>query len=283
MKLHHWMILPVLTAAVMLGGCGTNPVTGKKQFLLISRDQEIAMGEEAAPEFEKEFDGEVPNQELQQYVGSVGAKLAAVSERPMPYEYTLVASDVPNAFALPGGKIFITAGLMSRMSNERELAAVLGHETAHVAAMHNVQGMLRQMGSAVLVQVAGIIVGADKQKAAEAAAKVVGAMANLKYSRNDEYEGDKYGILYMTRAGYNPYGMVELLTTLKNLSDTEGGTLTEMFQTHPLTSKRIEEAQQTIETGSETKKFSPKAPDPYAARFLRMRRVLEGEMAKGAK
>ena len=113
------------------------------------------MGLEAGPELAKQFGGEVPNAQLQNYVKGVGVKIASVCERGhLDFEYTLVSSKVPNAFALPGGQIFITAGLMSRMHNERELAAVLGHETGHVCALHNIKGMQRTMGADLLVQIA---------------------------------------------------------------------------------------------------------------------------------
>ena len=272
------LTMPSAAAALLLctlaGGCSTNPVTGKRELILISQEQEISMGSEAAPEFEKEFGGRVPDGELQSYVARVGGRVAAVSERQMPYEFTLVASKVPNAFALPGGKIFITAGLMSRMTNERQLAAVLGHETGHVAALHNVKGMQRQMGASVLVEVAGRIMSGGKGEAAEGVAKVVSNMVTMKYGRNDEYEADLLGIRYMARAGYNPWGMVELLTVLKNLSDSEPGSLTEMFQTHPLTSKRISQAEGTIRSNSEYNRLPPTARDPNEEHFLHMRRLL---------
>ena len=249
-----------------------NPVTGKKQLTLITRDQEIAMGKEAAPEFETEFGGRVADPALQDYVQSVGQKMAAKSHREMPYEYVLVASDVPNAFALPGGSIFLTAGLMRRMTNERQLAAVLGHETGHVAAMHNVQGMQRQIGAQVMVEIAQQILSGTKAEVAAGATKVVGAMVTLKYSRGDEYEADKVGVEYMTRAGYNPWGMVELLEVLKGLSESEPGTLEQMFQTHPVTSKRISEAEGIIQR--EHASADRTAPDANAAKFMAMRKRL---------
>lgn len=264
----------LLGTSVFVGGCSTNPVTGRRELSLISTSQEISMGAEAAPEFEKEFDGRVPNQELQSYVQAVGGRVAAVSDREMPYEFTLVQSKVPNAFALPGGKIFITAGLMSRMTNERQLAAVLGHETGHVAAKHNVNGLQRQMGAAVLVQIAGMILSGTEGQAAQGVAKVVAGMATMKYGRDDEYQSDQLGIKYMSQAGYNPWGMVELLNVLKSLSDSEGSTLTEMFQTHPLTGKRISEAEDTIKDKDEYDRFSRKDKDPNEQRFRRMHALL---------
>ena len=114
------MVLPVLAA-----GCRTNPVTGKREFLMISPEEEMALGTQAAPGFAKEFGGRVTDRAVQDYVQQIGQRLAVVSDRELPYEYALLRSDVPNAFALPGGKIFITAGLMSMRSSPaiRPLAA----------------------------------------------------------------------------------------------------------------------------------------------------------------
>ena len=229
------------------------------------------MGDEAAPQFEQEFGGKVPNEDLQAYVEMVGQKTAIASEREMPYSYTLVSSDIPNAFALPGGKIFLTAGLMKLMSNERQLAAVLGHETGHVSAQHNVQGMQRQMGAQVLVEVVGSM-GGTKGDAAAAGAQVVTTMANLSYSREDEYESDMLGIRYMTRAGYNPWGMVELQQVLLDLNEKEPGRLEELFSSHPVSSKRIEQAKALIAENHPD--ASETETDPYTDRFLKMRALL---------
>jgi predicted Zn-dependent protease len=264
--------LVLVLGGTVLCGCARNPVTGERQFVMIPEQEEIALGTQAAPEFEKEFGGPVADATLQNYVRQIGGSIATISDRKMPYEYTLLRSDIANAFALPGGKIYITAGLMSHMKNERELAAVLSHETVHVAAMHNVRGLQRQMGAALLQEIAGMIVGEDKQKVAEAATQIATGMVNLSYSRDDEYEADKYGVEYMAKAGHNPWGMVELLTTLKELHDSEPGTLGEFFQTHPLTSKRIKEAQEIVE--DKFKVWSKDTSDPNAARFVQMRNRL---------
>jgi predicted Zn-dependent protease len=256
-------------------GCTRNPVTGKLELVLISSQQEIEMGREAAPQFEDEFDGRVPDAELQSYVSSIGHKIAAASPREgMEYDFNVLASDVANAFALPGGKIYVTGGLMSRMTNERQLAAVLAHEVTHVAAGHSVQAMQRQLGTAMLVELAGRVAGADKAQTAEAVAKIVGTLVNLRYSRQQEYDADSYGTDYLTKAGYNPWGMVELLEVLQSLSDLEPGTLGEMLQTHPLTSKRVENAHAIVETNHPDARRE--TADPNIAGFLEMR----GRLAK---
>ena len=273
-----WLACSLLALPALVG-CSMNPVTGRRELIFISGDQEIALGREAAPKFEQEFGGRVPNDQLQRYVQSVGAKLAAASDRPMPYSYTLLKSDVPNAFALPGGPIFITAGLMRRMTNERQLAAVLGHETAHVAAKHSVNQMQKQMGAQLLVEIAGRLGGPDKGQTAADVAKIASTMALLRYSRNDEYEADVVGIRYAARAKYNPWGMVELLNVLKNLADSEPGTFGEMFQTHPLSSKRIQEAEQALKDGAYAQ-WSPTQRDPSEPYFMRMRKLLEDAVKK---
>ena len=269
------LLLGALVGLSALAGCATNPVTGKRELVLISEAQEIAMGEEAAPEFEKEFGGKVPDADLQQYVQSVGMRMAEVSDRPMPYTYTLVGSDVPNAFALPGGSIFITAGLMSQMTNERQLAAVLGHETGHVAARHSVQQMQKQMGAQLLVEIASRATGAETAGTAADVAKIVSTVALMKYSRDDEYQADELGIKYAAKAGYNPWGMVELLTLLDTMQEAEPGRFQEMFQTHPLSSKRIERARlMLVQDPAYEGRYSPAAADPNAQRFEQMRQVL---------
>ena len=269
----------ILSMTMMLGtlglvqGCSKNPVTGENELILISEEQEIAMGLQAAPEFEKQFGGAIDDPLLQEYVKWVGGNVAAVCDRPLKYEFVAVNSDVPNAFALPGGQIFITAGLMRLMSNERQLAAVLGHEVGHVAAKHNVKGLQRQIGASILVEIAGAMGGEDGGSSKQAA-EVVAAMTVSRYSRDDEYQADGLGIKYMNKAGYNPYGMVELLAILKSLHETEPSRVEEMFQTHPLSSKRIAEAEQLILDDPGTKNASRDAPDPREAAFLKLRNRL---------
>jgi predicted Zn-dependent protease len=261
-------VLLGLLALSLLAGCSTNPVTGKSEMILISEDQEVAMGVEAAPQFEKEFGGPVPDASLRAYVQEVGQRIANVCDRGnLEYNYLLVRSNVPNAFALPGGQIFLTAGLMSRMDNERQLAAVLGHETGHVCAKHNVKGMQREMLKQGLITLGGEIVGAGDT--AKKAAAVVGTMVTLNYSRDDEYQADDLGIKYMAKAGYNPYGMVELLSVLLSLHDKEAGSLGEMFQTHPLSSKRVARAREFVQTQYAGHRET--AADPKANRFRQMR------------
>jgi predicted Zn-dependent protease len=254
--------------------CSTNPVSGERELSLISREQEIAMGREAAPQFEEEFDGLVEDSTLQSYVGRIGQQVAMVSDRAdIPYEFGLLRSDVPNAFALPGGKIYVTAGLFRAMNNERQLAGVLAHEVGHVAAKHSVQQIQQQMGMAALLEVAAAVIGGGTGEKAKAAGTIAANMAILKYSRDDEYQADKLGIEYTARAGINPYGVVELLKVLQNMHEKEPGKFGEMFQTHPLTSNRIEDAVEYIEDRYPS--ANPDEPDPNRSRFVSMQKRLK--------
>ena len=262
----------LILLAVFSLGCSRSVVTGKKEFIAISTEEEIAMGQQSGPEFEKEFGDKVPNDRLQEYLQSVGGRLASVSDRAMPYEFSLLSSDTPNAFALPGGKIYVTVGLFKNMTNERQLAAVLGHEVVHVADKHSVKGLQRQMGAEILAELAGAAVGGEKAQTAEAAAKITTGMVNLKYDRGMESEADAYGVKYMVRAGYNPWGMVELLETLQSLSNSNPGLFGDLFATHPLTETRIKEARQIVQ--SQYAKFSPQTPDPHSQEFMKMRGLL---------
>jgi beta-barrel assembly-enhancing protease len=259
-KTLHIMLL--LTTTALFTGCGG---------ALISQEKEISLGQEAAPGLETEFGGRVANSQLQNYVQMVGRKLAAQAERDLPFDYAVVASEVPNAFALPGGKIYVTAGLMREMKNERQLAAVLAHETVHADAGHSAAQMEQAMGIEIFAEVIGAV-GGEYGGAAGGATKIVGAMVGLRYSRSHEYESDQIGVTYLAPAGYNPWGMVELLTVLLEMKESEGGSFSEMFQTHPLTSNRIEEVQAIVER--DYPNYSADTPDPRAAKFLQMRRVL---------
>ncbi len=280
MKSYLRVVSIVLLVCVLFApGCTINPVTGKKQLTLIPPSEEIALGERTGPEFEKEFGGKVDSPQLQQYIAEVGAKLAAVSDRPMPYEYALLRSDVPNAFALPGGKIYVTAGLFRHMTNERQLAAVLGHETVHVAAKHSVQSLQNQMGAAIFAELVGVIVGGESAQSAEAATRLfVAGMVNLPYSREHESEADEFGLKYMDRAAYNPWGMVELLELLQSLSQSKPGLFGDLLATHPLTSKRIEDVRDII--AKDYSAYSPQMPEPHGQRFEQMRRLMESATKK---
>jgi predicted Zn-dependent protease len=251
-----FLALPSLFAAVLvLTGCGTNPVTGKREIQFISETQELQIGEKNySPTKQSEGGDYKVLPELTTYVNEVGQKLAAVSDRPLPYEFTVLNSSVPNAWALPGGKIAVNRGLLTELDNEAELAAVLGHEIVHAAARHGAQaqerGTLLQVGLAA-TQIGAAIGGVDSNVAGllVQGAGIGAQLIHTKYGRDAELESDHYGMKYMKLAGYEPWGAVTLQETFVRLS-SEGGRqqnwLEGLFASHPPSQERVDKNKATV-------------------------------------
>jgi predicted Zn-dependent protease len=260
--------LAAFILAVQLMGCSTNPATGEKQLNWVSADREKALGAEAAPEFVKQYGGDIPSNAIQQYVSDLGHKLAAVSERPdLEWEFHAVDSSVINAFALPGGKVFITRGLMQELNNEAQLAGVLGHEVGHVTAQHIGQQMTRAMiitGIGVGVGVAGEQTDNDWLKVLGVGTSVGGGIYMLSYGRDQETQSDELGVRYMTKLGYNPIGQIQVMKVLKRASGGGGGGM-EILSTHPLPDTRIRHLNEHI------KDNYPDYDDPQKYRINRDR------------
>lgn len=225
----------------MLTTCTTNPATGKSQLNVLSKEEEIEIGKEAAPEFLKEGGGPIPDPEIQRYVADLGARLAEVSERPdLPWEFYTLDSSVINAFALPGGKVFISRGLMAKMDNEAQLAGVLGHEVGHVTAKHINDRLVQAAGVQVLataVGVAGAVTEEEWLSYLGLGVVAGGQLFTLSFSRDQELEADRLGVRYMTRLNYDPLGQLQVMHILK---DASGGGGIEFLQTHPLPGTRID-------------------------------------------
>jgi beta-barrel assembly-enhancing protease len=239
-----------------LCACGVNPVTGKREIQFISEASEIQIGEQQYAPTRQSQGGDfrlLP--ELTTYVNEVGQKLAAVSDRKLPYEFEVLNSSVPNAWALPGGKIAVNRGLLTELKNEAELAAVLGHEIVHAAARHGAKaqerGTLLQAGLAA-AQIGAAIGGVDQNVAGLVVqgAGVGAALIQTKYGRDQELESDKYGMKYMKLAGYDPAGAVTLQETFVRLSN-EGGAKQQswfegLFASHPPSQDRVEQNKLTV-------------------------------------
>ena len=234
----------VLLVFVGLAGCATNPVTGKKELSLISEAQELSIGKQHyAPMRQAQGGDYVVDPGVKSYVNEVGQKLAAVSDRKLPYEFKVLNNSVPNAWALPGGKIAINRGLLTELKSESELAAVLGHEIVHAAAKHGAKGMQRGMLLQGAVAIATIAVATQNENYANLAqlgASVGAQLINQKYGRDAERESDKYGMTYMVRAGYDPQGAVELQKTFVKLSEgRRQDWLRGLFASHPPSPERV--------------------------------------------
>ncbi|WP_455221709.1 M48 family metalloprotease [Kaarinaea lacus] len=229
---------------VLISSCGTNPVTGKSELQLVSESQEISIGQENyLPSQQSQGGIYAIDEELTRYVNSAGQKLASMSDRPtLPYEFVVLNNSVPNAWALPGGKIAVNRGLLLELNNEAELAAVLGHEIVHAAARHGAKSMERGMLlNAGIVGLGIATSGEDSAELIVGAAALGSQLINQKYGRDAELESDLYGMKYMAKAGYDPSAAIKLQETFVRLSQGhQTNWLEGLFASHPPSQERVE-------------------------------------------
>ena len=236
--------LSIVSAAVVVGiafGCATNPVTGKRELSFISEAQEIQMGREAAQGALKQV-GEVAKPNAQALVRTMGTQIAAKSERPnLPWEFHLLDDAAVNAFAIPGGFIFVTRGLMTHLNSEAELAQVIGHEIGHVTAKHSVNAMSKQMAAQI-----GLVAGSILSDRVAQLGDFLGAGAGLlflKFGRDDEIEADALGFRYALEQRYDPREAEKVFRTLARLKGEQGARVPEWASTHPDPGNRVQTAQ----------------------------------------
>jgi len=234
----HILLLPLLLVA-----CSKNPVTGKSELRLVSEEQELAIGaEQYEPTRQSQGGDYLADPELNLYVSEVGRKLAAVSDRQLPYEFKILNDSIPNAWALPGGKIAVNRGLLVQLNSEAELAAVIGHEITHAAASHTASQMSKMM--VLQGAVAGVAIATANNKyggAAQVGALLGTQLIGQRFGRDAERESDHYGMLYMARAGYDPNGAVELQRTFVQLSAGQRQDwLSGLFASHPPSEERVQ-------------------------------------------
>lgn len=222
-------------------GCAVNPITGEEELMLFSQDEDVQLGQKYAPEIEKALTGKIPDERLQQYIDSVGQKVARVSQRPdIEYHFVAVQDKSVNAIALPGGYVYVTKGILKHLKTEAQLAGVLGHEVAHVVARDSTAAMSRQIGISVLL---GAVAASDAPPGVVRAADLTAQILSLRYSRQDEIEADLAGLDYMVQAGYQPSSVVE---TMQMLQEQQKIRQIEFFSTHPNPENRIEYLQERI-------------------------------------
>jgi predicted Zn-dependent protease len=237
----------------LAGGCSTNPVTGKSELVLMSEQEEVAAGKQFYPITTQLSEGETPQRDVQSLVSRVGRKMAESSERPgLPWEFNVVDSNEPNAYALPGGKLSITRGLISKMESEDQLASVLGHEIGHVTARHAVVSATRQQLLGAALGVGGVVLqsrGTPGAGAIALAGQIGATLLVQKYSRDQERQADELGMKYMTAAGYNPRAFVETMQILQAAASQQPSKFESLFASHPVTSERIATAQNRLSSG----------------------------------
>lgn len=229
----NYFLISCLTATVMLfSQCARNPVTGKRQVALISEDQEIAMGKEADPQIIAEY-GLYEDANLQSFINQKGKEMAAISHRPnLDYQFRIVDSDILNAFAVPGGYVYFTRGIMAHFNNEAEFAGVLGHEIGHITARHSVSQQSRQiLGQIGLI--GAMVVKPELAQFGEAASQGLGLLF-LKYGRDAERQSDDLGVEYSSKIGYDAQQMAGFFTTLQRQGEQTGAAeLPTFLSTHP--------------------------------------------------
>jgi len=219
---------------VLLSGCAIN------------EQKEIEIGQKTHWQFEQEFGGRYPDAQLQTYVSGVGMNVARYAGRPnLPWQFAVLNSKQVNAFAVPGGYIYITQGLLFRLESEAMLAGVLSHEAAHIAHRHSVQQMQRAQTAQGLAMTAGVVGSLFGYGWAGDVTGAVASISLMKYGRDQEKQSDLSGLRYMTQAAYDPRGMVQTMSVLQQASGGKGGP--EFLSSHPNPGNRLEYLRETIE------------------------------------
>jgi predicted Zn-dependent protease len=241
--------LTSLAAGGLLLGCAANPVTGKSQLMLMSEEQEVNIDKQQSPHQISSDYGTMQDQDLVAYIDRTGQNIASLTHRPqMPYNFHPVNAVYINAYAFPGGTIAATRGILLKLQNEAELAALLGHELGHVNARHTAELMSKNQITSTVVGGLAAILGAQNARYADIASSIgmLGAGALLaSYSRDNERQADELGMAYMVRAGYGTNGMVGLMTMLNSMSEHKLNATQLLFATHPMSSERYATALKT--------------------------------------
>ena len=252
-RLKFWHYLAVFgIVALLVASCVTNPITGKQQFNMVGKSQLLSLAREAAPsQFAADY-GIVDDAQANAYVSQIGRKLVAtlapsdVVYPDMPFNFQVVNAVYVNAYAFPDGTIAITRGMLAELENEAQLAAVLGHEIAHVNCGHTASAMSKSMIYSALLTGAQLYMEHRESKYTELAGlagQIGGAMVLASYSREQERQADQGGMMYMVRAGYDPRGMVDLTRLLVRLGNDNPSALERLFSTHPVSAERLQAAQ----------------------------------------
>jgi predicted Zn-dependent protease len=233
------------------GNVADNPITGERQRVQLSVQQEIALGRQSVDDVARQYNNRIDlDPPITQYINRVGQRVVTQSKArkiPYPYQFHLIYDPrTINAFALPGGQIFITTALLGRLNSEAQLAGVLGHEVGHVVGRHGSEHLAKQQLGGALANAVGIATsdGYGGGRQAQVVAQAVNQMLSLKYGRNDELESDRLGLAFMTEAGYDPRGLVQLMQILD--SSRSGGEPPEFLSTHPNPGNRVVKLKELI-------------------------------------
>ena len=248
----------IFSILILISNCSVNPSTGKNEFTIMSKEEEDKIGKKEHPKIIKSFGGIYKNEQLQNYVESLGEFLVNTSELPnKKFTFTILDTPLVNAFALPGGYIYLTRGLIYLCQNEAQLAGVIAHEIGHVTARHTAKRYTKNFGVGLLANILGTI---SKNMVVGDLINTSASLYLLSFSRSQEYEADRLAVRYMARAGFDPKEMGEFLRIMEKFSRfkrkviKDFGESSELLKTHPNSSKRVKEV---IEKSSERVPFNP--------------------------
>lgn len=245
-----------------------DPLSGKKIYTIISTEQEIQIGNKITPSAINENDGLYPDDEVQNYIRELGMRIASVAPRKVDYQFYVVNSSEINAFALPGGPVFMTRGILLKMDKESEIAGVLAHELGHINARHHIEFLEKSYGMSIIISILGIALQDSKYSSAVMSlAQVSAGLLQLKFSREQENEADELGVRFSYQAGYDPRGLLSMFEKFKAM---EKGESIEWLSTHPLPDTRIKNVQNMMDS----------YPDAYrlrqdSDRFHRIQSILK--------
>jgi beta-barrel assembly-enhancing protease len=252
MRLIIMLVIAAFSLFSYFGKRSVNPTTGETQHVSLTLEQEVAMGLQSAPEMAQQFGGLYGDERVQQQVKTLGKKIVAQSvaaQSGYPFDFHVLADDqTVNAFALPGGQIFITVALLARLKTADQLAGVLGHEVGHVLARHSAEHIAKQQLTQGIT--GAVVMGAGSYQMAQVA-QMVGGLINMKYGREDELEADKLGLCLMSQAGYNPTSLIEVMQIL---AEATGGRARqpEFASTHPNPENRAQKIEAHLRDLSRT-------------------------------
>src|SRR5262249_18641583 len=261
-------LLFFLPLTLVLASCATNPVSGKKELSLVSFQRELEIGREGHQAIVDEY-GRYDDPKIAAYVDSVGQSLARVSHLPsIGWTFTVLDDPAVNAFATPGGYIYITRGILAHLNSEAQLAGVLGHEIGHVTARHTAQQITKQEIAGVGLTLASVL-SQEFRRYSDAAQSALGLLM-LKYSRDDETQADELGVEYSARAGYDPREMPGTYRMLKRVGERAGQRLPAFLSTHPDPGDREENTRRLAAVAAAEKPALGVASRGYHQRLDRM-------------
>lgn len=241
-------VLPLALSSMLVVACATNPATGKRELSLMSEAQEVQLGQEMDVQVRNEM-GLYDDPALQKYVQDIGLRLARVSERPnLPWHFAVVDEPAVNAFALPGGYIYVTRGILPFLDDEAQLAGVLGHEIGHVTARHAAQQYTKATTAGLGVTLLSIFV--PEARPLQGITETALGVLFLKHGRDDELQADGLGVQYAARTGWDPAGVAGMLTTLARLDEATGSRkgVPNWLTTHPAPADRVQKVQAAIQS-----------------------------------